>query len=182
MRWRELITGIHESRWQQPGSASEPKVYGSSLPFPEAQAIYNAPNPGIAAKPQFYSAASAATVADAEAILNATLPASLRSLLSETNGVMEMIAIDGGEWMNCEWLVWPIERIANKEGVHDREFRNLVFFGGAGVDGILFAFPVEDGVCAPRVVVWHPIMDELDDVAPSLEEFLRGWLTGTIAV
>jgi hypothetical protein len=182
MSWRELITGIYESRWQQPGSAAEPKVYCSFLPFPEAQAIYNAPNPGITAKPEFNSAASAATVADAEATLNATLPASLRSLLSETNGVREMIAIDGGEWISSGWLVRPIESIADEEGVHDREFRGLVFFGGAGVDGILFAFPVEDGVCAPRVVVWHPIMDELDEVAASLEDFLRGWLTGTIAV
>jgi hypothetical protein len=193
MSWRELITGIYESRPQQPGIVPKPKFY-SSLPFPEEQAIYNAPNPGIARKPEFYPAASAATVADAEAILDATLPASLRSLLLETNGVMEMIAIvevDAGEWMNCEWLVRPIERIVElnrsyraetEEGKHKREFRGLVFFAGAGVDGILFAFPVEDGVCAPRVVVWHPILDELDEAAPSLEDFLRGWVTGTIAV
>jgi hypothetical protein len=32
------------------------------------------------------------------------------------------------------------------------------------------------------VMVWHPIMDELDELAPSLEEFLRGWLTSTISV
>jgi hypothetical protein len=190
MSWRELITGIYESRPQQPGIVPKPK-FSSSLPFPEEQAIYNAPNPGIAQKPEFYSAASAATVADAEAILDTTLPASLRSLLLETNGVMEMIAIDEGEWMNCESLVWSIERIVElnrsyraetEKGKCKREFRSLVFFAGAGVDGILFAFPVEDGVCAPLVVVWHPILDELDDAAPSLEDFLRGWVTGTIAV
>ena len=47
MSWRKLITGIHDRRHQQPG---------------------------IAGKPEFYPGASAATVADAEAVLNAALP------------------------------------------------------------------------------------------------------------
>jgi hypothetical protein len=167
MSWRELITGIYEIRPPQLG-----------IPF----------------KPEFYPAASVANVADAEAILNATLPASLRSLLLETNGVKETTAIDGahgGEWFVPGSLLWTIEdivevnrayRAETEEGKHDREFRSVVFFAPAEVDGVLFAFPVEDGVCVPRVVVWHPIMDELDEVAPSLEDFLRGWLTGTITV
>lgn len=164
MSWRELITGIYEARNQQPG---------------------------IAGKPEFYPAASAATIADTEAALNATLPVPLRSLLLETNGVMDMMAIDGGDWFESMWLLWKIEevaeqnryyRAARQERTHERDFSSLVFFAGAGTDGILFAFPVIDGVCASRVVVWHPIMDELDDLAPSLGEFLRGWLTSTISV
>jgi cell wall assembly regulator SMI1 len=164
MSWRELITGIYEGRPQQPG---------------------------IAGRPKFYPAASAANVADAEAALNVALPASIRSLLLETNGVMDMMAIDGGEWFESMWLLWTIEevveqnrfyRAAVEEGTYDRHLRSLVFFAGAGTDGILFAFPVEDGVCAPRVLVWHPIMDELDVLAPSLEGFLRRWLTSSVSV
>ena len=164
MSWRELITGVYEGRRQQPG---------------------------IAGKPEFYPAASAQAIADAEADLNATLPASLRSLLLETNGVMDMMAIDGGDWFESMWLLWKIEetveqnrfyRGASADGTYERDFTNLVFFAGAGTDGILFGFPVEDRVCAPRVMVWHPIMDELDELARSLEDFLRGWLTSTISV
>lgn len=165
MNWRELITGIYETRAQQPG---------------------------IAAKPQFYPPASVADIADAEACLNARFPASIRSLLLETNGVLDMMAIDGGEWFDSMWLLWTIAelveqnlfyRAATERGTYDQDFHQLVFFAGAGTDGILFAFPLmEDRACAPGVVVWHPIMDELDELAPSLEDFLSGWLTSTISV
>ena len=164
MTWRELITGIYEGRPHQPG---------------------------IAGKPEFYAAATAANIAAAEAALSASLPDSLRLLLLETNGVMDMMAIDVGDWFESMWLLWKVEeiveqnryyRVATEEGTYERDFGNLVFFAGAGTDGILFAFPVEDGVCAPGVVVWHPIMDELEELAPSLEDFLRGWLTSTISV
>lgn len=164
MSWRELITSIYEGRSQQPG---------------------------IAGKPDFYPAASAATIADAQTALNAALPDSLRSLLLETNGVMDMMSIDGGDWFDSMWLLWRIDevveqnryyRAAGVRETYDRGFGDLVFFAGAGSDGILFAFPVEDGICAPRVAVWNPIMDELDELAPSLEDFLRGWLTSTISV
>ena len=164
MSWRDLITGIYESRPQQPG---------------------------IAGKAEFYPGASAATIADAEAVLNAALPASLRSLLLESNGVMDMMAIDEGDWFESMWLFWKIEevveqnrqyRAASEEEKYERDFSSLVFFADAGADGIRFAFRVEDGVCAPWIVVWHPIMDELDELAPSLEAFLRGWLTSTISV
>ena len=70
-------------------------------------------------------------------------------------------------------------RRATDDGTYERDFRQLAFFAGAGSDGILFGFPVsKDGACASRVVVWHPIMDELDELAPSLEDFL----TSTISV
>jgi cell wall assembly regulator SMI1 len=165
MNWCEFVAGIYETRAGQPG---------------------------IAGKPKFYPAASAGEIADAEVRLNARFPASIRSLLVETNGVMDMMAIDGGQWFDSMWLLWTVAEIveqngfyraATEDGTHARDFRKLVFFAGAGCDDILFGFPVlENRVCAPRVVVWHPIMDELDELAPSLEEFLRGWLTSTICV
>jgi hypothetical protein len=164
MTWRELINGFYDAR---------------------------PPRPGIAGKPRFYAAASAGNMVDAESALSAALPGSLRSLLLETNGVMDMMAIDGGDWFDSMGLLWTIEelvernryyRAASAEGTFKRDFTNLVFFAGAGTDGILFAFPVEDRICAPRVMVWHPITDELDELALSLDDFLRGWLTSAISV
>lgn len=161
MTWREMISGIY---------ADSPR------------------QAGIAVRPEFYPAAKLASIAAAETDLSATFPDSLRSLLLESNGVM---AIDGGEWFETWWLISTVEEIVDlnrdyraeqKRGNYERDFDRLMIFAGAGVDGILFAFPVEDGVCAPRVVVWHPIMDELDDAAPSLEDFVRGWVMGTISV
>jgi hypothetical protein len=165
MNWCKLISDIYETRAGQPGIACEPK---------------------------FYAAASAGEIADGEVRLDARLPASIRSLLLETNGVMEVMAIDGGEWFDSGWLLWTVAEIveqnlsyraASEDGRDERDFRQLVFFADAGADGILFAFPVrEDRVCAPGVVAWHPIMDDLDELTPSLEGFLKGWLTGTITV
>jgi hypothetical protein len=164
MSWRELINSIYENRAQAPG---------------------------IGGRPDFYPGASVGDLNEAEVRVNARLPGPLRSLLLETNGVMDMMSIDGGEWFASVWLLWTVQEIVEQnifyrrkhdDGTYERDFRQLVFFAGAGCDGILFGFPVTEGACSPRVVVWHPIMDELDELAPSLEVFLRGWLTSTISV
>lgn len=148
--------------------------------------------PGIASKPAFYPPASAGDITEAEARLNRTFPASYRSLLLETNGVMEMLSIDEGEWFDSMWLLWTVAEVLEQNlaqhatrdhlrSVHN--FQRLGFFAGAGTDGILFAFPVRaDGGCDSDVLVWHPIRDEVSELAPSLEAFLLGWITGTITV
>lgn len=146
---------------------------------------------GIAGRPEFYPSVEAAQLTDAEAALDASLPESLRSLLKESDGVMDMMAIDGGEWFESMWLLWSAREIVEQNCYYrakrercpgDRDFSRLVFFADAGTDGIRFAFPVEGRACAQRVVVWHPIRDTVDEIAPSLEAFLDGWLTGTITV
>lgn len=105
---------------------------------------------------------------------------------------MDLLAVDGGEWFDSMWLLWTVAdlveqnlfyRTAADRRTYRRDFRELVFFATAGTDGILFAFQQTDAcVCSPHVSVWHPMMDELDEIAPSLEEFLRGWLTGSLSV
>lgn len=170
MSWRERIAGIYEARGERDG---------------------------IAKRPRFYPAASEEDLAAAEALLNARLPESLRSLLLETNGILELMAIDGmvidgGDWFEAMWLLWNLAEIVEQNhfyrdaaegGAYSRDFRRLAFFANAGCDGILFGFPmVEDRVCGPNVVVWSPIFDELEEVAPSLDDFLEGWVTGRISV
>lgn len=165
MSWRELMTGIYQDRAQQPG---------------------------IAGRPDFRPAAAAADIDSAETRLNARFPASLRSLLMETDGVMDMMSIDGGEWFESMWLLWEVEGIvernefyrrASDEGRYERDFRRWAFFAEAGSDGILFGFPVsENGICASGVVAWIPIPNEVRELVPSLKEFIVGWLSGTVFV
>ena len=87
MKWRESITNIYQTRAQQPGTAS---------------------------KPRFYCGASAKHLDSVEARLNARLPASLRSLLLESNGVMEMIKFEGGRWHNGGWVLWSVAEIVKE--------------------------------------------------------------------
>jgi len=149
-------------------------------------------DPGVKSKPKFYSASSPDAIIQAEKQLDVELPSSLRSLLLETNGVMDTLAVDGGEWFENMWLVWPVEEIISTNlsvrseqarGTYDSKFRNLLFFAGAGCDGVLFAHRIlRDRIATPTVVVWHPIEDRLTEVALSLEEFIEGWLTNGISV
>ncbi len=139
----------------------------------------------------FRPGASAAEIAAVEQRLNVRLPASLRAVLQETNGVMEQMKI-GDRVEDIQWLLWPLNEIVswnednrkNASGPDSEgEAHDVLFFADAGADGIQFGFPIaENRKYGPRVVVWHPIDDELTEVAPSLEEFLRGWLSGKIDV
>lgn len=164
MSWRELLTAAYAHR-----------------PHP----------PGMAGRPEFFPAASSIDIAAVETALLAKLPTSLSSLLRETNGVMDMLAIDGGDWFESMWLIWNTAELLALNRAHrapyaadssGRDFNGMMFFADAGTDGIRFGFPVNSGVCQPEVVVWHPLRDTLTPLAPSLEDFLRGWLTGTISV
>jgi hypothetical protein len=165
IKWCELIAGVYDAR---------------------------PPEPGIVSKPVFYAAALTQNIAIAEARLDAKLPVCLKSLLLETDGVMDMLSIDGGEWFKNMWLLWPLDEIVNRNlvlraetatGNYERGFQKLLFFADAGADGILFAFPVAASrECASNVVAWYPVEDELTGMSPSLEGFLRGWLVGDIAV
>ncbi len=165
MNWHDWISNIYEAQTHQPG---------------------------ITTKPTFLPAASMEQLSKLEFDLRARLPESLRSLLLETNGVMERMSINGGEYFDNMWLLWTIAEIVEQnyyfrkqteEGSYNRDFTKLVFFAGAGVDGILFGFPVlEDCICKPDVVAWYPIRDESNLLAPSLQDFLKGWLMGTLFI
>ncbi len=145
----------------------------------------------ITGRPEYRPPAEALRLAETEAALGAILPESLKSLLMQSDGVMDMMSINGDEWFESMWLVWTVEELAKQNRYHrasrenlvsSRDFLHLLFFAGAGADGILFAFVVEGGSCLPQVMAWHPITCEINEVAPSLDEFLKGWLTGTITV
>src|SRR5688572_29909466 len=85
--WCELLTGIYQTRPQQSGSEL---------------------------KAHFHSGAEEEKIATAESQLNARLPISLRSLLLETNGVTEMMSLDGGDWHVSMELLWNIDEIVEQ--------------------------------------------------------------------
>ena len=71
-------------------------------------------SPGVRARPAFYDAATDSVINTAELRLNVRLAESLRSLLSETDGVMDMMSIDGGEWFENMWLLWTVEELIER--------------------------------------------------------------------
>lgn len=120
-----------------------------------------------------------------EAQLGHALPASLKSLLSETNGVFwDYSQLD---------TVWSVDRIG-RENQHYRQdpklaevymtFDSLLFFADGGVDGILFAFPVtsKGSVRDREIFAWYPLEDSRPALAHSLEDYLTRWLGGSLTI
>ncbi|QHW31672.1 SMI1/KNR4 family protein [Paenibacillus rhizovicinus] len=114
--------------------------------------------------------------------LKAIIPQSLRSLLLETDGVHH------SEFYYD--IFWPVERILkenqnirNEDDVEYYDsFDHLLFFSDAG-NGDLFAFLVSNGkVESDEVIVWKHENDSRERISSSLEEFVKGWLEGTIGV
>jgi len=127
-------------------------------------------------------------VDEAESRLQARIPSSLRSLLLETNGVMTMMSLDGEEWFEDLWTVWPLDEIIKQNLWHREQYagRNVsrfVFFATAGVDGIQFGFPgTTELVDDAPVFAWYP--DETHDkqMADGLSRFLEEWCSGRLSV
>src|SRR5262245_36064830 len=136
MNWCELITDLYEADTQK-------------------STLFH--------KPEFHCPATVRNIADVEEKLNVALPVSLRSLLLESDGVMAMLRIEEGDWFENMWLLWSTSEIIQQNllfraestrRTYRRIFDDLVFFAGAGADGILFGFPVmETRVCKTNIVV-----------------------------
>ncbi|MEJ1196982.1 MULTISPECIES: SMI1/KNR4 family protein [unclassified Streptomyces] len=108
-----------------------------------------------------------------EAALGLALPAELRSLLLESDGVLDEYGTE---------VIWSAERVLDDNVVFrsDEQYRSLympfdplVFFGDNG-GGDQFAF-----VCRPsrkEVFVWDHETDSRNLVAPTLESYVRSAL------
>ena len=135
-----------------------------------------------------FTPATEEVIASAEDVLNTRFPFTLRSLLLESDGVMQMMAVKEGEWFDESWTVWSVHEIVEQNRWHrehyaDRRLSRFLFFSSAGTDGIMFGFPAAD---EPQpdldVYAWYP--DETDDklLSNGLEQFLTGWRHGDICV
>jgi hypothetical protein len=139
----------------------------------------------VAADCEFRSPALVSDLEAVEALLKLRLPTSLRSLLEETDGVYSPYA-----YLNIVWSAHEIGR-RNRELRDDTRlaesymsFESLLFFAGAGWDGILFAFPITAaGIVQDRnIIAWYPITDSRPVVAVLLQDYLKGWLKGDLKV
>lgn len=133
--------------------------------------------------PEFFPGATSDELATVQRALKVRLPGSLEELLRETNGILVTFG---------QHFIWSTDEIVHtnrrmREDSQHREnwmpFDRLLFFGDAGVDGILFAFPIIDGrIDRDQVYAWYPIEDTRELKAPSLRDYVEGWLSGRLTV
>ena len=126
----------------------------------------------------FAAAAKESDIAQAEQLLKVVFPDVLRALLLETDGIMGQYG---------PYYIWPIAMTTNRnlsmrQETYYREsyesFQDLLFFGEAGIDGLLFALPIErHQIVSPAPIYqWEPIDDSRVIIAPTLENYLLHWV------
>ena len=126
----------------------------------------------VSACPQapFAPPAGGAAISEIERRLGDPVPADLRALLSQTDGVLDEYASD---------VVWTAGRIAEDNALFRADasfaelyqpFTGLLFFGDNG-GGDQFAFVVNDPQAG--VVVWEHETDSRRRVADDLADYLR---------
>ncbi len=131
---------------------------------------------------RFFPPAAPADMGEVERIVRITLPAELRDLLAQTNGVTLQEKEDGGEWETFQSLIWSTERILagnhrfkqerSERHPHDPEPSNsLLAFSEVG-NGDLFAFHVGGD---NSIVYWDHEDDTVRVAYPSLPAFIEGW-------
>lgn len=112
--------------------------------------------------------------------LGVELPEKLLGLYNETNGVFDSFG--------CP-LIWAASQIVkdnlffrNFEDYKDiyMPFNHLLFFSDNGC-GDLFGYRILNGTIQTEdIYVWNHEDDSRTWVASSLEEFIKGWITGLI--
>jgi len=131
---------------------------------------------------QFKAPATNEQIISIKEELNVELPQKLIELYNETNGVYGNYGIS---------LIWSTEQIV-KENLFCRtihEYRdsmmpldNFLFFSDAG-NGDLFGYRIVNGsIQNDDIYVWNHEDDSRTVIASSLEEFIKGWVTGGISV
>lgn len=142
--------------------------------------------------PKFYPKASDRAVAVLQSSLDLELPSDLVELLRQTNGVMNVMELENGRVIETGWEIWPIElikeeniwaRSPNNSKVYEVPFDDYLFFAGAGVDGILFAFSVSSSKVEENgIYAWYPIRGVIRKVTQSLETFITEWIGGNMSL
>lgn len=150
MVWREYIAGLATTR------EGQPRLLPAGPPV----------NPGV--------------LAAIEAALMMQLPADLRGLYAEMDGVDDPSVF----WR----VIMPTEEIVPENArlrelvsighpqLYATNFNDYLFFAGRG-NGDMFGFPIREGVIQQsQVVDWDHEMDVVSPIADSLRDFLRWWV------
>lgn len=137
----------------------------------------------ILSKEYYFKAPATKTeLAQIKEELSVELPIKLLELYGETNGVFHAYNFP---------LVWSTSQIV-KENLSFRNldayrdclmpFDNLLFFSDAG-NGDLFGYRIVNRIIqTDDIFVWNHEDDSRKIIAPSLEKFIKGWITGEISV
>jgi hypothetical protein len=139
--------------------------------------------------PDFFPGATSEQLNTVERTLAIHMPSPLRELLEESNGVFVVFG-QHFIWSTDELLRYNVQYNQppwvepHDQRRHDNpDKRRLFFFGDAGVDGILFGFPImADNTLGEQVYAWYPIGDEQVEKAPSLRDYVVDWLSGRLTV
>ncbi len=120
----------------------------------------------------FFLPATAEQLALVERDLDSSLPSDLKSLLEESNGVMDTYGLH---------IVWNTEEIRKYNSTtHNQYFRErlstlLLFFADAG-NGDEYAVHVTDHeVQQPDIYVWRHEDDRIEWVASSLKSYIESF-------
>jgi len=137
-------------------------------------------------RPEFRDGATPERLAQVEAQLGCPLPAPLRELLADTDGVRESMC-HNGTWFEIYTPAWSCDEIvAHHQSIQSSACRppasvsdslkKPVYFASAGTDGVLFAFMViQGGPLDLAIYGYFPIEGEWRLVSPSLEAHMHGW-------
>ena len=130
----------------------------------------------------FFQGATVLQLITLEEEMSITLPEELKSLLMESNGVYGAYELP---------LIWSAEEIAQRNldmriNTVFREsympFENLLFFADAG-NGDQFAYSIIQGaIRRTDVFVWDHENDSRTWVAPTLQRYIEGWLSGKLKI
>lgn len=131
---------------------------------------------------QFRNPAKQSDIEQIREAFGIELPADLKSLLSDTDGIFSEYG-SALIW-SASQIVRENKNIRNYEGFHDIywSFDTLLFFSDAG-NGDLFGFSIINGVIRKNdIYVWNHEDDSRKWVAPSLQKFIEWSLDGKITV
>ena len=130
----------------------------------------------------YFPGATEAQIDSLEKAIGVMIPTDLKQLLMESNGVLGKYALR---------LIWSVEEIIKcnvamrtNSLYHESYmlFDPLLFFADAG-NGDQFGFRIIQGkIKQPDVFTWNHEDDSRMWVAPSLQSYLEGWLTGKINI
>lgn len=139
-------------------------------------------------RPAFCDGASPIAIARMEETLSCRLPMSLRSLLSQTDGVKEELEIENNHWLFASIVIYSVDEMIDTNLFMRREYRDrnvdrYCFFSTAGTDGIQFGMPpkLADQEDA-SVFAWYPDGTPDKHMADGLLPFLQGWCAGVATV
>ncbi|MCP4139910.1 MAG: SMI1/KNR4 family protein [Chloroflexi bacterium] len=134
----------------------------------------------LTANRKYSASASPEAISVAENLLNLKFPETLKSLLSEADGIEGEYSLD---------LIWSLSKIqeANIEFRTYKDFKelympfdSLLFFADAG-NGNQFAFSILSGeIRKDDIFCWNHEDDSRTWVAPSLERYLEWRLSGRL--